>query len=401
MVGIEPTTYGLRNRCSTTELHWQGTASDARSVMPITQTRRPGQETDSLAAWFHRVSLLPGLAACAKFSPMSAEKSPHSKTRLDRPDFSRLVWALVASVALHLSCYGIYEGGKALHLWEKIRVPAWIERITSALLPERVKEVAKQPPAPREAPLMFVEVNPSLPPVEPPKDAKYYAAQSTRAANPEADQETGIPKISGQQEQVMRTEDTERSKAQLQPVVPEPEPQPEEVVPKPTLHPGDLTMAKPSELERQGEGDAPKPKPRTIAEAMARRAPQSPTTGQRARQDGGVRQRNIASTLDAIGSPFGIYDAAIVAAIQNRWYDLLEERRYASDRAGRVVLEFRLNYDGRITEMKVVEHTVDEILSLLCQKAVLDPSPYARWPSDMRRMAGADYREVRFTFYYN
>ena len=22
MVGIEPTTYGLRNRCSTTELHW-------------------------------------------------------------------------------------------------------------------------------------------------------------------------------------------------------------------------------------------------------------------------------------------------------------------------------------------------------------------------------------------
>jgi hypothetical protein len=25
MVGIEPTTYGLRNRCSTTELHWPET----------------------------------------------------------------------------------------------------------------------------------------------------------------------------------------------------------------------------------------------------------------------------------------------------------------------------------------------------------------------------------------
>ena len=23
MVGVEPTTYGLRNRCSTTELHWR------------------------------------------------------------------------------------------------------------------------------------------------------------------------------------------------------------------------------------------------------------------------------------------------------------------------------------------------------------------------------------------
>lgn len=27
MVGIEPTTYGLRNRCSTTELHWRAGAA--------------------------------------------------------------------------------------------------------------------------------------------------------------------------------------------------------------------------------------------------------------------------------------------------------------------------------------------------------------------------------------
>ena len=123
--------------------------------------------------------------------------------------------------------------------------------------------------------------------------------------------------------------------------------------------------------------------------------------GQKTRQDGGVRKRNITSSLDAIGSPFGVYDAAIVAAIQNRWYDLLEERAYASDRTGKVVLEFRLNYDGRVTDVKVVEHSVDEILSLLCQKAIMDPSPYGRWPSDMRTKVGADYREVRFTFYYN
>ena len=28
MVGIEPTTYGLRNRCSATELHWRGCIID-------------------------------------------------------------------------------------------------------------------------------------------------------------------------------------------------------------------------------------------------------------------------------------------------------------------------------------------------------------------------------------
>ena len=80
---------------------------------------------------------------------------------------------------------------------------------------------------------------------------------------------------------------------------------------------------------------------------------------------------------------------------------LLDERRYASDQSGRVVIEFRLNYDGRISDLKVVDSSVDEILSLLCQKAILDPSPYAKWPSDMRRKVDADYREVRFTFYYN
>jgi len=31
---------------------------------------------------------------------------------------------------------------------------------------------------------------------------------------------------------------------------------------------------------------------------------------------------------------------------------------------------------------------------------VLDPAPYGVWPSDMRRMVGANFRDVTFTFYY-
>jgi len=326
---------------------------------------------------------------------------------MDRPEISRLLLALVLSLCLHLGSYGVYEGGKALHLWEKLHLPSWVQKIARALTPKRAIEVAKQPRKPREAPLMFVEVNPNTPPVEPPKDAKYYAAQNSRAANPdESEKDTGVPKISGEQDKVMRTEDSERPKPQpLQPALPPPEPVLEDVKPKATLREGDLTMARPEDTTRKGDGEAKPPRPRTLAEARAQLAQQSPlkTAGQRAKQDGGVRQRNLTSSLDAIGSPFGVYDSAIVAAIQNRWYDLLEDRRYASDRTGKVVLVFKLNYDGRITDMTVVreETTVDELLTLLCQKAVLDPSPYARWPSDMRRMVGADYREVRFTFYYN
>ena len=104
--------------------------------------------------------------------------------------------------------------------------------------------------------------------------------------------------------------------------------------------------------------------------------------------------------VDVKGTAFGAYDAAIVAAVQQRWYDLLDERKYASDGTGKVVLEFRLNHDGRISDMKTSETDMSALLTSLCQLAVLDPSPYARWPDDMRRLVGGNFREVRFTFYY-
>src|SRR5205814_2117563 len=84
-----------------------------------------------------------------------------------------------------------------------------------------------------------------------------------------------------------------------------------------------------------------KPKPKTVAEAKARLGQQRlATAGERSKQDGGVRERNLVSSLDAIGSPFGAYDAVIVAAIQDRWYALLEQRNYASDKTGKVGMEF-------------------------------------------------------------
>jgi len=328
--------------------------------------------------------------------------------RLNRLDNTRLVWALVISLLLHGGGYGVYEGGKRLHLWEKIRMPAWIQKITQALNLPLAKQTPQPPPAAREAPLMFVEVNPKNAVAEPPKNAKYYAAQSTRAANPDPERDTGTPKITGKQELIMRTEDTQLSKAQpLQPAPPqhdkEKEPAPEEIKPKPTLLPGELTMAKPADQERKTEGDAPKPKPRTVAEAKARLAQQQrlSTAGERAKQDGGVKRFAVQSSLDAVGSPFGVYDAAMIAAIQERWYSHLEKRSYASDGMGKVTIQFRLHPDGRITNVDVVKSSVDDILSALCQLAILDNAPYAPWPREMRLMVANGYRDLTFTFYYN
>ena len=112
-------------------------------------------------------------------------------------------------------------------------------------------------------------------------------------------------------------------------------------------------------------------------------------------------RHGVQSSLDVTATSFGAYDAAVIAAVQNRWDALLENRLYARDRFGKVTVRFRLHADGTVTEMAFVENTVDLSLALLCQSAIRDSTPYAPWPSDMRRKIGAEYREVTFTFFYN
>jgi hypothetical protein len=98
-------------------------------------------------------------------------------------------------------------------------------------------------------------------------------------------------------------------------------------------------------------------------------------------------------------SAFGLYDAAVVEAVQNRWYRLLEKHRIKSD--GKVVVGFRLHADGRATEVTIVYEELDEATSALCQRAILDTAPYPPMPQEVRRLLGKNYREVRFTFHVN
>jgi hypothetical protein len=335
-----------------------------------------------------------------KFLQMSVAKFPEWSLRQQRAESSRLAWAFALSVVFHIAVAGTYQAGNKLGWWQNWHLPAWLQ--SPKLLTEILKKEKAQPP-PTEIPLMFVEVNQAAATPEPPKNARYYSDKNSQAANPDANVETATPKIEGKQTQVPKTEDVPRAKAfPLQPALPAPpakQPQ-EEVKPKPSYTPGDLALAKPEPTPRKGEGEAPEPKPRTVAEAKAR-LQNSQLAGEKMKQEGGVKRERIASSLDAIATPFGSYDAAIIAAVQNRWYDLLDTRRYARDRVGRVTLRFRLNSDGTISELAFVENTVDLALGLLCQSAIKDPSPYARWPADMRRLIGAEYREVTFTFYYN
>jgi outer membrane biosynthesis protein TonB len=335
---------------------------------------------------------------------------------VEQAEVSRLAWAFAISLAFHALVYGGYYTGDKYHVWQNLHWPAWLQPpkfLTELIVPKK----PVPPPLPRqELPLVFVSVSPAQATAEAPKDAKYYSDKNSRAANPDADKITDTPKIDGKHPEIIKTEDATRPKyTPLQPTPPPqppketkpPTPEPPKVAeteakPKPAYTPGDLTLAKPSPTPRPAEGDADTPKPerpRTLRQALAQLQPNQ-LPGPKMQQDGGVSRRHEIASLDTKATPFGAYDAALVEAISQRWWTLLDERDYASDSRGKVVLQFALHYDGRVTDMNMAENTTGEVLGLICQKAVLDPAPFAAWPSDMRRILG-DVRHIQFTFYYN
>ena len=317
-----------------------------------------------------------------------------------------LLGAFTVSIIVHVMVYGTYKVGQKFGVWEKL---------SQARVGEVVDEMETDPFSPPtsegEPPLLFVDVNPAAESTDAPENAKYYSDRSSKAANPLSENQAEVPLVDGSQTQMVRTEDVPVPvRVPLQPSAPPPTPEPpSEPIQTPTPPPsnppkGDLLVAQAEETRKESEPKPkePPPRPRTLKEAMAR-MPNRPDAlaGRKMRQEGGVRRLATSSMLDVKASPFGEYDRAIIVAIQNRWFDLLDMRGFGHERSGKVVVQFRLHYDGRVSEMRVEENTVDEMLSLLCQKAVLDPAPYGRWPSDMRRMIGANHRDVRFTFYYN
>jgi outer membrane biosynthesis protein TonB len=325
--------------------------------------------------------------------------------RLERAETSRLAWAFAISLLAHLLLFGTYHAGRKLNLWDRLHWPAWLQsqRMLSQIL--KKQQLAALQPQPVQVPLMFVDVSPDQAVAEPPKNPKGYSDRNSVAANPSATKITNLPKIDGKRPEVVRTVDAPREKfLPLQPSPPkqaEQQEQPEQKL-KQAYTPGDLVMAKPSPKAQPDAGDAAEAKPhrpRTVQEALAR-LQNNRLPGQQMKQDGGVARHALEPGFDVAASPFGAYDRALIDAVCQRWYSLLDQNQYIENTQGKVVLQFHLHPDGTITEMNVAENTVGEMLCLLCQRAILDPQPFAPWPADMKRMLGSS-RSIQFTFYYN
>lgn len=315
-----------------------------------------------------------------------------------------LVLALVLSLVIHLGAFGGWHLGKKLGWWQ--HQPTWLVALTKKLAnPAKARTAEEQAKLNPTIPMTFVEIDPATAVTEEPKDAKYYSTKNTKASNPDP-KDLQKPKVDGKQDQVVRLMDNEKPLPfPLQPSPPTPEPKSEEKIdPKPkTDAPGDLAVLKPK-TPSDGQlatttGDSslkPTGRPKTVAEAKARKGL---LTGEKIRQDGGASNKGSVA-FDVKASPFGDYDRAFISAVERCWHMLLDEHQ-GTRRPGRVVVDFVLNSDGRITGMKVASSEVGEIQSMLCQSAILNPAPYQRWPAGMRQTIAGNTREIRFTFIYN
>jgi hypothetical protein len=313
--------------------------------------------------------------------------------RPGRFEYKRLGWALAISLAFHLLCYGGYEFSRRV-------LPAWLAQIKflAALAHQlEIKKPAPPPAPPTPPPLVFVEVNPEVATPEPPKDAKFYSSQNSKAANPDTEADTDTPKINGQHPDLSKTDEAARHLEKLQPNTPQPEPTPEQAKPQPPV--GDLAMAKHETVLHPDTGKAEQTRPRTLVEAKMRYQ----VPGAQRKQDGGVRSKAIASSLDTKATITGSYDSLLIEAISQRWFDLLDDRANSVvGGTGLVTVNFKLHSDGTITELTIAENTTPSpLLGWMCYDAIHDISTpvFKPWPDEMKHVQ-TDPRLITFTFRY-
>ena len=288
----------------------------------------------------------------------------------------------------------------------------------------------------------FMETDPSQVTGEKPKDAKYYSDKSTVAANPNnptgktgdtpyldgaekhAPSTLNVPTQSGVSAPLIRqpgSPSTPPSAARPASKAAEAAPEPKPVPPQPKVQeqPKDAAPLGLKMVEEQKVAMAQKPvvQPQVVTGATVPEVPAvagSPGSPAIA-SDPGVAGREIVarkSHLTVAGvsrngvaafgvaeSPFGAYDKKLIKAVQSHWYALIDHYGIYES-ADVVTVKFQLLDDGQVRNVSSTDDAQSRILSLFCEKAIIDSGPFDPLSDDLRALIGKEPREISFTFYY-
>jgi hypothetical protein len=112
----------------------------------------------------------------------------------------------------------------------------------------------------------------------------------------------------------------------------------------------------------------------------------------------GVSRNGIAA-FNVAESPFGAYDKKLIKAVQSHWYALIDHYGIYES-ADVVTVKFELLDDGQVRNVTSNDSAQSRILSLFCEKAIIESGPFDPLSDELRALIGKEPREISFTFYY-
>jgi outer membrane biosynthesis protein TonB len=114
--------------------------------------------------------------------------------------------------------------------------------------------------------------------------------------------------------------------------------------------------------------------------------------------EGSISNRGKAA-VDAVKTPLAVYKKQVNAAIGSRWYFYVQQRRDLIS-LGSAKVAYRITPQGKITDIKIMENTSNEVFALICEQSIreaeIGPPPDEATPVMIDgRLEG----ELTFTYY--
>ncbi len=106
-----------------------------------------------------------------------------------------------------------------------------------------------------------------------------------------------------------------------------------------------------------------------------------------------------ALAYNAKWSSYGEYLQRLIDSVQAQWDRLLMRSAFYPTAGATVRVVFRLDWQGRVSEIVSVSGTGGELAQRLCVSAITERAPYGEWTEDMIAVLGRE-QELTFTFHY-
>lgn len=289
-----------------------------------------------------------------------------------------------------------FLGALLLHLIVGYSLAAWNGVFTPAVpLEEKpieltfVDQSTPAPIAPKNA--NFIETDESKKAPEPKEKTFESNANSIGASEISATGDMPLPSQQGKDRPFMNFETHQYSLpsqgAQAQP----------SVAPMETPRPSEAPMATPEPDQLALLTNTPPPLP-SVAPTAAN--PQQPRSVYRPQKQqtlirGSISNRGI-SSVNALGTPLGRYQKYVADAIGSRWYTSVANQM-SFFQIGTTRLIFRVDREGHVKDLKVIENTNNEAFANFCIQSVME-AKLPPMPDDLAAALPPEGLEADFPF---